>query len=179
MKVKNIFQLVMPVLIVFFLSSCKDSKKETLDEQGDAAVEQLSQETQAEEEDMTVYTIVSEMPRFPGCEEEAKTIEKYLCSNKRLNNYISNRLRYPKIALNNRVEGTVTAKFVVRPDGLVEDIQVENDIGYGCGKTVLAIIQSMNHMNERWTPGRNGGKAVRVQMQLPVEFRLMIDEDKR
>lgn len=170
-------------LFIFTMSSCKKDKNQAsqspnVEDQKSEVTENSTGEVEREEE--ITYTIAAEMPRFPGCEDpELKTIEKYLCSNKRLNNYVSNRLRYPKLALNNRVEGTVIAKFVVRPDGLIDDIQVQNDIGYGCGKTVLGIIESMNHMNERWIPGKQSGVPVRVQMSLPVEFRLMIDEDEK
>ena len=179
MFLKLKFPVLLLLVILMMMGSCKENgeTKEVVKQQ-----EVETPEAQVDPgltEDETVYKIAAEMPRFPGCEDEEKTIEKYLCANKRLNNYISNRLRYPKIALNNRVEGTVTAKFVVRQDGLIDDIRVENDIGYGCGKTVLAIIQSMNRMDERWIPGKNGGVPVRVEMSLPVEFRLMIDEDKR
>lgn len=171
------------LIIIPFIFSCKNQVgnnssetventiKEELVQNQENEVQQVQQEV-----DDQVYSHAAEMPRFPGCEDkDIKTIEKYVCANNRLNNYIHNRLRYPKIALNNRVEGTVTAQFVVRKDGLLEDIVILNDIGYGCGRTVLGIIESMNHMDERWVPGKNGGKAVKVRVAIPVEFRLMID----
>jgi len=170
----------LPIILGAFIllfSFCKQNQDSNDSQQ--LRQDQAKEEVQKSMEDI-VYDFAAEMPRFPGCEDQGlPTIEKYLCANKRLNNYISNRLRYPKLALNNRVEGTVIAKFVVRQDGLLEDIMVENDIGYGCGKTVLGIVESMNHMNERWIPGKQGGVPVKVQMKLPVEFRLMIDEDKK
>lgn len=162
------------LIILPFIFSCKNDGDSSSAKSVENEVQEEVQQVPADED--KIYSVADEMPRFPGCEDEnAKTIEKYVCANKRLNNYIQNRLRYPKIALNNRVEGTVTAQFVVRPDGLLEDIVIFNDIGYGCGKTVLGIIESMNHMDERWTPGKIDGKGVRVRLAMPVEFRLMID----
>lgn len=172
MKKSVIVYLMLFITPLFF--SCKNDGKGSSTESIDNEVQETGQSLPAEKD--KIYSVADEMPRFPGCEDEnAKVIEKYVCANKRLNNYIQNRLRYPKIALNNRVEGTVTAQFVVRPDGLLEDIVVFNDIGYGCGKTVLGIIESMNHMDERWIPGKIDGKGVRVRLAMPVEFRLMID----
>jgi len=171
----NLKSILLLVLLLFFLA-CKNDK--VVEKQVVEETPQLENESHIVNgvDTKKTYSSAGVMPRFPGCEDkDIKTIEKYLCANKRLNNYISNRLRYPKVALNNRVEGTVTAQFVVRPDGLIDDISVHNDIGYGCGKTVLGIVESMNHMNERWTPGEISGVPVRVRVAVPVEFRLMID----
>lgn len=159
------------LLFALFLNGCKqDSNKET-----QAPIESQTDELASNSEPVEeiTYAQVPIMPRFPGCEDIEHPMEKHLCAQQRLNNYIQNRLRYPRPALNNQIEGTVTAQFVVRPDGLIDDIGVHNDLGFGTGEIVLKIIQSMNHMNERWIPGRKDGKAVRVRLAMPIEFRLM------
>ena len=164
--------LKLPVFLflfgLFFFPACK--------QEGDKpdADEKIVESVSAEGLQETTYSLVPEMPRFPGCEIDSLEIrERAVCANRRLTNYVYNRLRYPKEAQEARVQGTVVAQFVVRPDGLLDDIQIHNDIGYGCGETVIRIIASMNRMNERWIPGKKDGKAVRVRLALPIEFRLM------
>ena len=169
---KGFFSISLLVLLVA-VTGCKNEQKSTdVITQEPATLNEESAAPADPQEEIT-YASAPIMPRFPGCEDKGmNTMEKYLCANNRLSNYIHNRLRYPKIALNNKVEGTVTAQFVVRPDGLIDDIAVFNDIGYGCGETVMTIIESMNHMGERWIPGRKDGQEVRVRLAVPIEFRL-------
>jgi TonB family protein len=169
-KLNSLFFLIPVVLLL--LSSCKEEKQAPASDSNVMAQEKSLEEDQARDQD-TTYAQVPHMPRFPGCEDIEHPLEKTLCAKNRLNNYIHNRLRYPRAALNNQIEGTVVAEFVVRPDGLIDDIGVHNDLGFGTGETVLKIIKSMNFMNERWIPGRKDGKAVRVRLALPIEFRLM------
>ena len=159
-------------MLTLLAIGCADNPKRDAAGQAVKRESGISSEGTATMDEKT-YSQVPEMPRFPGCERDTLTIpEKTLCANQRLTNYVYNRLRYPKEALEAKVQGTVIAQFVVRPDGLIDDIQIHNDIGYGCGETLIKIVESMNHMNERWIPGKKDGMAVRVRLALPVEFRL-------
>jgi len=155
--------LLLPFLLLIILSSCKNESTEKHGhDHPEEAIESSEQVPQEQAVEEITYAHVPHMPRFPGCEDLEKPIERQLCATNRLNNYIQNRLRYPRVALNNKVEGTVTVEFVVRPDGLIDNMGVHNDIGYGCGETVLEIVKSMNFMGERWIPGYKDGQAVRV-----------------
>ena len=46
--------------------------------------------------------------------------------------------------------------------------KVLRDIGGGCGAEAVRVVKSM----PKWTPGKQRGKAVRVQFNLPVNFNL-------
>jgi protein TonB len=63
-------------------------------------------------------------------------------------------------------------QFVVEKDGKITDANVVRDIGAGCGEEALRVVNSMNSMGEKWTPGKQRGKSVRVQFTLPVSFKL-------
>ena len=56
--------------------------------------------------------------------------------------------------------------------GKIENIEILKDINYGCGDEVRRILESMNNMPEKWTPGKNKGKKVPVFLTLPVIFKL-------
>ena len=58
--------------------------------------------------------------------------------------------------------------FVVEKDGSVTGVRVLRDIGGGCGQEAIRVIKSM----PKWTPGKQRGKNVRVQYNLPVNFSL-------
>lgn len=113
------------------------------------------------------------MPRFPGCENEAgDNNAKKACADKKMLEFIYKNIKYPAIARENGVEGTCVIRFVVEKDGSIKDPQIVRDIGAGCGDESLRVVQLMNTMGEKWTPGKQRGRSVRVQFNLPVKFKL-------
>lgn len=124
----------------------------------------------AEPEVAEIFKVVEEMPRFPGCESEGTLAEKKACADQKLLQFIYANIAYPSIARENGVEGTVVIRFVVNEKGLVSDSQILRDVGAGCGDEALRVVNLMNNMPERWTPGRQRGRAVKVYYTLPVKF---------
>lgn len=112
------------------------------------------------------------MPRFPGCEDEATKEAKKACADKKMLEYIYKNIKYPAIARENGVEGMVVVQFVVEKDGTVTDAKVVRDIGAQCGQEALRVVNLMNDQGIRWTPGKQRGRPVRVQFNLPVRFKL-------
>jgi len=86
--------------------------------------------------------------------------------------YIYEHLIYPEEASKKGIEGQVVLQFIVETDGSITDIRVVRDIGFGCGYAVMDVVESWNHMPERWIPGIQRGEAVRVIYTLPVKFKL-------
>lgn len=98
---------------------------------------------------------VQKPPSFPGGE---KDLLKYLAEN----------IKYPPLARETNIQGTVALTFIVGKDGRVSDVQVVKEIGGGCGKEAMRVVQSM----PTWIPGENNGHPVKVRFTLPVRFRL-------
>lgn len=99
------------------------------------------------------FLFIEEPPDFPGGKEK-------------LTEFIYQRLRYPQEAKVNGIKGKVFTSFIVEPDGKITYPYIIKGIGSGCDEEALRIITSMPN----WIPGKQGGKAVRVQFRLPVEF---------
>ncbi|MGE5356623.1 MAG: TonB family protein [Deltaproteobacteria bacterium] len=118
------------------------------------------------------FDSVDEMPLFPGCENQKTKAEKEKCSFENLVKYIGENLKYPKSARENSIEGQVVSRFTISKKGKIENIEILKDINYGCGDEVRRILESMNNMPEKWTPGKNKGKKVPVFLTLPVIFKL-------
>ena len=120
-----------------------------------------------------IFKIVEDMPRFPGCEGlEGNKADKKACSDKKLLEYLYKHLKYPSIARENRVEGRVYIQFVIEKDGSVSNGKIIRDIGAGCGLAALKVVNDMNSLHSKWTPGSQRGNAVRVLYTLPVSFKL-------
>lgn len=76
-------------------------------------------------------------------------------------------IRYPEMARKAGIEGRVIVQFIVNEDGSVENPHIIRGIGGGCDEEALRAVSQV-----KFNPGRQRGKAVRVQYSLPVVFRL-------
>jgi TonB family protein len=103
-----------------------------------------------------VYQVVPDMPVPPG-----GTMESFI-------NYFQENMKYPELAKEKGVEGLVAVSFIVREDGSVDDIAILRGIGGGCDEEAYRLVKESG----TWTPGKIDGKAVAVQMRLPIQFKL-------
>jgi TonB family protein len=77
------------------------------------------------------------------------------------------KIGYPEDAKDNDIEGVVKILTFIDRDGEVIDAQVVEGIGYGCDEAArLAILY------HRFKPGLIKGQKVKVQMEIPIEFKL-------
>jgi len=119
-------------------------------------------------EAMTVETDPDEMPTFAGCEGETDAEQKKRCSFEQLIAYVSKNLKYPAAAKNAGKEGMAVVSFTVAADGSVDAVSLVSDPGDGMGTEAVRVVESM----PRWAPGAKDGKAVAVEMKLPIRFKL-------
>ncbi|MCB9290851.1 MAG: TonB family protein [Lewinellaceae bacterium] len=130
-------------------------------------------QAQVGRENEEVFKVVEEMPRFPGCDEDGVAEgELVQCSNMKLIEYIANNIKYPRDAKDAGVEGVAVVSFVVDKEGWVKDIKVVRPLQESIDSEVVRVVKQMNEMEERWIPGRQKGRVVNVQFNLPVKFRL-------
>ncbi len=134
------------------------------------AIEKITPSPVKPEANIFIGSIVEEMPRFPGCEMIPDKAERKTCSQQKMLEYIYGEIQYPAIA--RCTEGTVVVRFYVNKKGEVENAEILKDIGGGFGEEALRVVNKMNDLLERWIPGRQRGKAVKVAYNLPVKFRL-------
>lgn len=120
----------------------------------------------------SVFKVVEEMPRFPGCEEVEDLQERSNCAQGNMLEFIYKNLVYPESARTKKVEGMAIVQFIVDLDGSVIEPNLIRDPGEGCGEAALAVVKAMNEMEDKWTPGKQRGQAVKVMYTLPVKFKL-------
>ena len=101
-----------------------------------------------------IYTIVEQMPDFPGGQEK---LNKFLLQ-----------IKYPRAARKKGVSGKVYVTFVVNSDGKIKNVKILRGLGYGLDEEVLRVVNKMPD----WIPGKQNGKEVSVQFNLPVNFNL-------
>ena len=107
----------------------------------------------SDNEEQEVFLVVEVPPHFPGGE------------NARIQFLIEN-IKYPQIARESGIQGTVYINFIVEADGSLTDIRVLRGIGGGCDEEALRVAKMM----PTWVPGTQRGKAVRVSFNMPIKF---------
>ncbi len=120
-----------------------------------------------------IFKVVEEMPRFPGCEDmSASKEDKKKCADTKLLQFVQSKIKYPAIARENGIQGRCFVSFVVEKDGSVSNVELIRDIGGQCGEEAMRVVNMMANSDLKWTPGKQRGRPVRVQFNLPVHFRL-------
>jgi len=133
-----------------------DDELEILDSEVDMAEEVLYVVEEDEEEDeIPIFIIVEDMPEFPG-------------GNEALLKFITSNIRYPESAKKSKIEGRVYVGFDIDTDGSVINIKVLRGVNSELDAEAIRVIKSM----PKWTPGKQRGKAVRVNYTLPIMFSL-------
>lgn len=103
----------------------------------------------------TIFTIVEEMPAFPG-------------GDPALLKFVNGAIKYPVIAQENGIQGRVVVSFVVNRDGSVVDAEVMRGVDPSLDREALRVMGTM----PKWKPGLQRGKPVRVKYTIPITFRL-------
>ena len=158
----------------------KETIKEALHKDADAAVMVQTKKPG----DDKVFVICEQMPQFPGGEAE-------------LMQFIARNIKYPETAIENGVQGRVLVRFIVEKDGSLtnpevlasspgigetipievtaymgdkerQDAEVHNAGVKALNEEAIRVVNAM----PRWSPGKQGGKAVRCYYTLPVTYRL-------
>jgi len=126
-------------------------------------------ENDAAIDDDEIFTVVQDMPRFPGCECISVTSkDKKSCAEKEMLEFIYKSIKYPTVAIENGIEGRVIVSFVVEKDGSITNPKILRGLGGGCSAEALRVVKSM----PKWIPGKQRNKAVRVQFNVFVGFKL-------
>lgn len=102
-----------------------------------------------------IFTVVEESPGYPGGDEARIR-------------FLTENIKYPQIARESSIQGTVYVTFVVEKGGNVTDVRVLRGIGGGCDEEAVRVIKAM----PKWSPGKQRGKPVRVQFNMPIKFTL-------
>ena len=102
-----------------------------------------------------VLDMAEQMPAFPG---GASALIKWL----------GNNVKYPAAAQANGIQGRVLCQFTVETDGSLSGFKIIKSVDPLLDEEALRVLRIM----PKWTPGKQGGKPVRVKFTLPVSFKL-------
>lgn len=173
MKINNIITYL--VLLIFILSSChpthRISKTENLVEMAKPKMDHSKIKTPYSGEVFS-HDEVTEMVRFPGCENNALVDEQLRsCSTEKMLRYMYSNLNYPAIARENNVQGTVILEFIITPEGHIRSAKINKEPGAGTGNAAMDMLAKMEE-EHTWIPAKLNGNKVAIIYLLPVKFKL-------
>jgi TonB family protein len=111
--------------------------------------------TEPDDPQKEVFMVVEVMPQHPG---GTKGLQKYLSEN----------IKYPPEAQKKGIQGKVFVGFVIDENGNVTDAKVVRSVDPLIDAEALRVVNGM----QKWTPGKQRGKAVKVAFTLPINFAL-------
>lgn len=103
--------------------------------------------------DNKVYSVVEQMPNFPGGEEA-------------LMKFINEHIKYPQSALEQGTQGTIMLRFVVTGTGDIGEVQILKGLDPDCNNEAIRVVKSLPKFN----PGMQQGRPVSVWYTTPVRF---------
>jgi TonB family protein len=105
-----------------------------------------------------VFTVVEEMPDFPGGD---KARIQFLVEN----------IKYPREAREHGIQGIVYITFIITITGEIKDVRSLKSPHQLLTNEAIRVIKLM----PKWIPGKQNGKAVNVQYNMPIKFTLTVD----
>ncbi|MBO3269988.1 energy transducer TonB [Hymenobacter defluvii] len=90
-----------------------------------------------------------------------------LAGNDALARSVGMSVRYPVMALRNRVGGEVRVAFTIDSNGNTSNHRVVRGIGYGCDEEALRAVQLLH---TEWIPASANGQPVASECEMPVSF---------
>lgn len=103
-----------------------------------------------------VFFICEDMPKFQG--ESSDKFRTYIAAN----------LKYPEAARKSKISGRVIVQFTVDMEGEVINVVVVRGVDPRLDSEAVRVVKS----SPAWTPGRQRGRLVCVQLIMPIVFAL-------
>jgi protein TonB len=102
-----------------------------------------------------VFTIVENMPKFPGGDSS-------------MFKFIKENLKFPYADDKKLIKKFVYISFTIDKDGSVVDVKLLKGVQPDWDAEALRVVRLM----PKWIPGTQNGRSVKVQFNLPIAFRV-------
>jgi len=99
------------------------------------------------------FSNVDQMPEFTGGQDS-------------LNKFIHINFKYPKGYKTEKISDKIYVTFVVEKNGKIKDAKILKGINQELDKEALRVVNAM----PKWIPGKNNGKSVSVNFNLPIKL---------
>ncbi len=101
------------------------------------------------------------MPKFPTGERGLKK-------------YILEEVKFPDEARRGGVIGEVIVGFTVEANGVITGVRVVRSVSEVLDAEAVRVIKNMPD----WKPGKKNGKKVRTELTIPINFKVIMENDR-
>ena len=109
-----------------------------------------------------------EPARFAECKSSKTSEEKISCSNTKMHTFIYSKLKYPKKARSQDIDGMVIVELTISEEGSVSEISFIRALSIDIKKECTRVLEKMN----KWIPAKQGGIPVQSKVKIPIVFTL-------
>ena len=114
-----------------------------------------------------IFRVVEEMPYLRSCANGDKA-DRQSCTGQTILNFFHQNLKWPATLQNSSVAGLSVVQFAIGKDGKVKSAKVIRSLHPDLDKELLRVAQLL----PEFVPGRQNGRKVEVQYNLPIRIRL-------
>lgn len=119
--------------------------------------------------EMVTLPLVAENKEKIYTNEECDVKPEFPDGEAELFKFINRNIKYPVIAQENGIQGTVIITFIIEKNGKIKDFKVSKGVDPSLDREALRVAEMLPN---KWKPGKKDGKSVKVQYTLPIGFRL-------
>ncbi len=127
---------------------------------------EIFEPVEEEPEEDEIFMVVEKMPTLPQCKNISNPQERDQCTQLEIIKTVQGNAKYPPIAKDAGIQGTVYVYFEVNKEGKVEKAVVRRGVDRRLDEEALRAVNTL----PRFEPGRQQGRPVRVQYTIPVKF---------
>jgi protein TonB len=103
--------------------------------------------------DEVIFTIVEQHATYPGGDDKMRQ-------------FLRDEMKYPAIAREAGIQGTVYIEFTCGKDGSIRDVTVARGVIQVLDDEAVRVVKLM----PKWLPGRQRGQAVTTRFTIPIQF---------
>ena len=82
--------------------------------------------------------------------------------------FLGENVKYPALAVQNRIEGTVFVQFEISITGKISKVRILRGIGGGCDEETVRVVKMMPN----WSLNRFWNAVSPCTYQIPIKFQL-------
>ena len=113
-----------------------------------------------------IYTLIA--AAFMASAAMAADVASYPGGDKAMQTFITENMKYPAPAIENGVEGVVTLRLTINPDGTIGAIKILRMVDPDLEQEAIRIAKKM----PAWTPADKDGAPVESTVDVPIRFNL-------
>lgn len=125
---------------------------------------------------MAVLTVspASLLPQTQKKKKDKIEMPKFPTGQRGLQKYLLEEAQFPAEARRSGAVGEVVVGFTVEANGVITGVRVLRSVSKELDTEAVRVVKNMPD----WKPGKKNGKKVRTELTIPINFKIIMDNDR-